>query len=310
MRHILRTFALAGAAIAVASAARCDVKVKRIDYHGWPGAYQLSNGTVELVFVPQIGRVMRYGRVGGPNLLWEKKELRGKTFHPTTAKKEWTNFGGDKVWPAPQAHWTWPPDPFLDGSLHQVEVLPGNRLKVTSQKSMAKSIRIVRDIALDPTGTGVTFRNTMENVGDQDVDWSVWEVTQVVVPERAELASHKGGHFPAGIYIFKDYAPKTRVLENDGKVIRFRWNETKNGKIGSDSPAGWARAVIGGELFTVSAKLESGLDYPDDGCAQEIWSNPAPDRYMELELLGPIRKLQPGDAQTLVTHWKLSRAVR
>jgi len=41
------------------SLARGAVTVKRINYQGWEGAYQLSNKTVELVFVSQIGRIMR-----------------------------------------------------------------------------------------------------------------------------------------------------------------------------------------------------------------------------------------------------------
>src|SRR5438105_716976 len=53
------------------------VAVERVDYHGWPGCFRLTNGTVDVVVVPQIGRVMRYGPVGGPNLLWENPALPG-----------------------------------------------------------------------------------------------------------------------------------------------------------------------------------------------------------------------------------------
>ncbi|MDQ2687020.1 MAG: hypothetical protein M3Y28_04050, partial [Armatimonadota bacterium] len=43
------------------------VRVTRETYRGWPGAYRLSNGVVDVVVVPQIGRVMAFqftGRVG------------------------------------------------------------------------------------------------------------------------------------------------------------------------------------------------------------------------------------------------------
>src|SRR5207237_346878 len=70
---------LGGALLFVAQASWGAVTAQRLPYHGWSGAYRLSNGTVDLVFVPQIGRIMRYGYVGGPNMLFENEKLSGKT---------------------------------------------------------------------------------------------------------------------------------------------------------------------------------------------------------------------------------------
>src|ERR1035441_8374917 len=45
------------------------MSIERRDYAGWPDSWWLGNGEVELVVPSQIGpRVIRYGRVGGPNL--------------------------------------------------------------------------------------------------------------------------------------------------------------------------------------------------------------------------------------------------
>src|SRR5438876_1195598 len=51
--------------------ASADVSVQRMDYHGWKGCYRLANQACELIFVPQIGRIMKYGFLNGPNVLWE-----------------------------------------------------------------------------------------------------------------------------------------------------------------------------------------------------------------------------------------------
>src|SRR3982750_3663343 len=88
------------------------MSVEKTAYQGWPEAYRLSNGTVDVVVVPAIGRIMRYGPVGRQNLLWKTPRPAGK---PASPGKEWANFGGDKVWPWPQDDWpqragrAWPP---------------------------------------------------------------------------------------------------------------------------------------------------------------------------------------------------------
>jgi len=300
-----RLLVLLVALVGCAGASRGDVTVRRTDYHGWRGAWRLSNGTVDLVFVPQIGRVMRFGFVGGPNVLWENPALRGRALPVSARTKEWANYGGDKLWPAPQARWAWPPDPHLDGAPQKVTPLPGRGIRAETPVSAHKGIRFIREIALDPTGAGVTFRNVMHNAGRKDVDWSVWEVAQIVVPQYAELPLWKRGRNSRGHYVFKGYPPAPGTLQVGPDTVRFRWNPKRSGKIGADSPSGWVRAVFAGSRLTLSAAFLPEEEYPDDGCGQEIWSNAAPLRYMELELLGPIRSLMPGEKQALVTRWNL-----
>lgn len=295
---------------ACAGAAWGDVTVRRTDYHGWRGAWRLSNGTVDLVFVPRIGRVMRFGYVGGPNVLWENPALPGRALPVSARTMEWANYGGDKLWPAPQARWTWPPDPHLDGAPQKVTPLPGRGIRAETPVSAHKGIRFVREITLDPKGAGVTFRNVMENAGGRDVEWSVWEVAQIVVPRCAELPLWKQGRNPRGCCIFKGYPPAPGTLQMLPNTVRFRWNPKRSGKIGADSPAGWVRALFADSRLTLRAAFLPEENYPDDGCGQEIWSNAAPLRYMELELLGPIRSLMHGERQELVTRWNLERVSR
>ena len=79
----------------------------------------LSNRYVSLQIVPSIGgRVMAYG-LGKENVLWVNPGLAGKA-PPASGvgpAGEWLNYGGDKLWPAPQGwdnaeQWPGPPDAF------------------------------------------------------------------------------------------------------------------------------------------------------------------------------------------------------
>src|ERR1051325_5584720 len=116
-------------------AAKAAVKVERVAYRGWQGSYRMTNGTVDLVFVPQIGRIMRYGYVDGPNVLWENAALAGKTTDFSQPVTDWQNYGGDKVWPAPQSVWGWPPDATFESAPHTVQVLKNGHLLVESPLS-------------------------------------------------------------------------------------------------------------------------------------------------------------------------------
>ena len=131
-------------------AAQAAVTVSQGEYHGWTGAYRLSNGTVDLVFVPQIGRIMRYGYVGERNVLWENPALAGKTTDLSRPVNDWQNYGGDKLWPAPQSVWGWPPDPVSDSGPQTVKVLPNRHLLMTGPESRKYGVRFQREIALDP----------------------------------------------------------------------------------------------------------------------------------------------------------------
>src|SRR6266481_4539376 len=71
------------------------ITVLRTNYHGWPDSLLLSNGRVEAIIVPAIGRVMQFrfaGESDGP--FWENRALDGIKAEPES--KEWGNFGGDK----------------------------------------------------------------------------------------------------------------------------------------------------------------------------------------------------------------------
>ncbi|MCX6361989.1 MAG: DUF4380 domain-containing protein [Armatimonadetes bacterium] len=285
------------------------VSVRREAYQGRSGCFRISNGEVSLVVAPSIGRIVFYGPAAGPNLLWEQASLRGKTVTLAQGRKEWTNFGGDKLWPAPQSKWNWPPDPSLDGIGHTATALKGGSVRLTSAASPVSGIRFERVITMNAADGSVAIRNTMLNTSDQDVEWSVWEVAQVAEPRWCEMPVVVSAGLPKGWTAIGPNVPQPGYLDVRSGTVRLRRNPAKAAKIGGWSPSGLVRARIGAWDLTLRAKIEADGGYPDGGCPQEVFSSPDPLKYMELELLGPVRLLQPGDSQTLTTTWSLRRAV-
>lgn len=292
--------------LAAASSAHAVVTVSQGEYHGWAGVYRLSNGTVDLVFVPQIGRIMRYGYVGERNVLWENAALAGKTTALTPPVSDWQNYGGDKLWPSPQSAWGWPPDPVSDSGPQTVRILPNRHLLVTGPASLKYGVRFTREIALNASGTGVTIRNRMTNVSDKAVAWGIWEVAQADDPEETAFPVSPATLFPGGYKAFAETRPaEGQVTVQEGKVT-IRRRADHNAKIGGRAPGGWIESRWGALRFRVSADLPVSGTYPDDGCGQEVYTSDDPNRYVEMELLAPIRKLRPGAASSVVTRWSLT----
>src|ERR1017187_1517466 len=91
-----RSIRLFGALVACSMALSAAVQVEKIDYKGWPNSYRVSNGEVELVVTGDVGpRVIRFGFVGGQNLLKEYPEQLGKS-----GEVQFQLRGGHRVWKA------------------------------------------------------------------------------------------------------------------------------------------------------------------------------------------------------------------
>lgn len=287
--------------------ARAQVSIQKIDYQGWTGAYRLANKLVEVVYVPQIGRVMRYGYIGDVNLLWENPEHLGKTTPLTPSPVDWINYGGDKLWPAPQKVWGWPPDPVMDSGIQKATITPDKKLRIEGRISPKHNLSFVRTISLEAQGTSVTFENTLVNHDKKPAQWAVWQVTQVNSPDRLRMPLYAKGSFKKGYYVFQGSEPvkeRMQVLTDELQIVR---DSAKSAKIGGDSPLGWIAAEKGAIRFEVSAKRIAGKPYPDDGCSLEIYTNPDPLPYVELELLSPLATIKPGQTLSLTTKWSLKR---
>ena len=300
-RSLLTLSFLIGSLLSV----NAQVRVIHETYHGWKGCVRLTNGTVELVVVPSIARIMRYSYVGGKNLLWENPALVGKP--PPASTRDWINWGGDKLWNSPQDRWGWPPDRALDQEACTVKVLPDKSLLVIGATSAKSGIHFTRKITMKPKGTEVTIVNTMTASETGAVEWGVWEVAQMDSPDQLRLPLNKSGKFPMGYLVFKNSEPAPGSTKLTTTDVLYHRDLKKSSKIGSDSPKGYLIGEKDSIRFTLKQQVTAGANYPDDGCALEMYSSPDPTKYMELELMGPVEWVQPSESLIMITHWKLER---
>lgn len=259
-----------------------------INYQGWPDSILLSNGLVEAVIVPAVGRVMQFrfaGRPDGP--FWENPGLWGR--RPDPGSEDWANFGGDKAWPAPQAVWRrlalgdWPPPRTFDG-LPMQAVIDGLAVTLISPEDPGFGMRVRRRIELAPDRPVMVITTSFEKTKDPPLEVGVWVITQLKDPV-AIYALLPDSPRPGTGYVRQSEDLPASLKREDGLLSLTR-DPLKNHKIGT--LAGTLVWIGPSELVRIDSTLVPGGKYPDDGCSAEVYTNADPLAYVELELLGPL----------------------
>src|SRR6266542_30433 len=279
----------------------------RTNYHGWTNSLLISNGRVEAIVVPAIGRVMQFRLTGdedGP--FWENRQLDGKTPDPDST--EWGNFGGDKSWPAPQTDWdkvtprAWPPPVAFDSMPVEARV-DGFVVTLVSAVDPHYGIRTYREIELDLDRPVMTITTTYEKVSGQPLKVGVWVITQLKDPVAAFARLPDFERFRESYNRQSDELPSHFKIE-EGLLSLTRDPKTSH-KIGTD--AGALFWVGQQAVLRIDSPRKISGDYPDEGCSAEIYTNPDPLAYVELEMLGPLHKMVAGDKITRASSYTLLR---
>ena len=285
---------------------QCEAGIVVTTYQNRP-AYKLTNGAVEAVVVPAIGRVMSFGKVGGPNLLWNNDPAQ-------IAVTGWKNYGGDKAWLSPQSNWklfhganNWPPEPVLDGEPLQADVLTGGKLRLTTGLSKT-GIRLIRTMYFDDNGEFVIEQTARKEAG-APVKAGIWSITQVVPGQAVFCPINPDTQYKDGLFHFQTTLPQTttRVAPN---LIRIEPKSGPGGaKMGFDSKISALAAVKDGVALVQKSARPDG-QYPDGadeaGFPTELYINGDPKvYYAELEILGPLQPYYVGTSYTHTVRWSL-----
>ena len=302
MRRLsLLAAALAMGAVSVIAA----VTVEKIPYAGWPNCYRLSNGEVELIVTSDVGpRIIRYGFEGGQNFFVELEEDLGKT-----GGDNWRLYGGSRLWVGPE-------DPVYsygaDNDPVQVEI-SGNRL--TAQAPVEHTgVQKAIAVELSDEGTSVRVVYTLANRTIWPLRIATWVLTMMApggagittLPPRGTHPEVLAPTNPLVVFAFTNMAdPRWTWLEKY-IVLRQDPQNADPEKIGLFNPATRGAYLLNGELFVKKFAASPDEEYPDMGASYETFTN---ERFLEIETLGPLRTLQPGESLDHVEEWSLHRPV-
>jgi hypothetical protein len=285
-----------------------DATVAGGRWHDWE-TQVLRNRAAEVVVVPAIGRVMQFRLLdgGSPPIFWSHPAIG-----PALAGDEngWINFGGDKAWPAPQSDWErlagkgWPPPRTFDAVAHAATA-DGNTVVLTSPVDPAYGMRIRRRISLHATEPVMSIETTYEKLEGAPIRVAVWTITQLVSPERLFVLLPERSVFPGGLRRVMPPVPKDFAL--DGRLLSLARDPAQKTMIASDGDAlAWVGAGPSLLIENVSPPPAAGARWPGgDTHAQIYTSSDDAEPYVELELLGPLADLAPGQSASVSVRYRL-----
>lgn len=311
-------------------------------FKGWDST-QLRNDFIQIDVTPQLGgRILGY-QLDGHSFLWTNPALQGQLPPPSRLGPDgaWLNWGGDKLWPAPQGwrsveEWPGPPDSVLDGSPQEAKVLERHgvsvALELTSPKDPKTGIEFNRVIRIFEGSSRVNVTAKMINISTRPIHWGIWTVTQLDAGNRfgngwnpnfyTYAPLNPKSQFPQGYRVLFGTADNPQIQPNVAPgLLRLHYSWVV-GKVALDSPDGWLANLDGstGYVFVQSFKFQTNSVYPD-GSSVEVWTNglgtieawgrtvhmqtnPADNPYIvESELLSPYARLAPNQESEFSYDW-------
>lgn len=271
-------------------------------YGGWSNNITLSNGQIELVATLDVGpRVIRFGFVNGPNVMKEFTDQMGGS-----GEAEWMIRGGHRLWHAPEAK---PRTYALDNSPVPHEVLGDYGVRLMQAPEQANGIQKEMEITMAAEENLVTLSHRLTNTGPWEIVLAPWALTVmdaggiaiVPLPPKRSHTEVLVPEFPLVIWPYLDFADSR--LHLGSRYITLAQDRAKGPtKYGMASSLGWAGYLVHGTLFVKYFDFDPCAEYPDFGCNFETFTN---EEMLEVESLGPLTLLQPGETLEHVETWRL-----
>ena len=291
---------------------RGEAKVEVVEFGGWQRNVRMSNGEVELIVTLEVGpRIISYRLADGENVFKVYEDQLGEAGEP-----DWAIRGGHRLWTSPEdPARTYVPD---NGPVRYEQLGPG-RIRVALPPDPTFQLQKEMEIALEPTGTGVTVRHRIRNAGRERAELAIWALSVMkpggveVIPMPAK-APHPGG---AANATAEQFAPKLSLAMwsyTDFKDPRWTFGtdaialsqdpESDRGptKLGLSCTPGAVGYLNGETLFIKRFPHRDGKHYPDFGSNYETFTNA---EMLEMESLGPMARLGAGEMVEHVEHWEL-----
>lgn len=289
------------------------------------GQFKIVNGGnkwLQVSFAPEIGgRIIQLTLDNYEFLFNNQSEIILEDYKTKAEEGLWINYGGEKLWPAPQGwgkktYWPGPPDIVLDGGIFTLEQKSEKDFYLKSETDTYTGLQVSRNVSIHQNRSFIDIECTFQNKSNKVKEWAVWPVAQLnaINFEQNEyeliLPLSKNSVHQHGYYVMHGLANNPQI-QVDGERLKLQF-QYLIGKIGADTAEGWVAYVnkSNGKVYINFFDANLNLKYPDDSTVQ-IWTqgrgmiysrntikefpndvskNPP---YLEIELLSSLQEIQP-----------------
>ena len=276
-----------------------------IEYRGWEHCYRLSNGHVDLVVTADVGpRIIHFGFPGGENEFKVFEQDAGRTGGP-----QWRPYGGHRLWYAPEdqsGHYLPDNDPVEVAAIE-------SGLRVVQPIEPGAGIRKQMQIQLAPAEPGARVIHRLTNESGRPLELAAWALSVMAPGGVAVLPLPPRGTHPANLlpteslalWPYTDLSDRRCRLGRESVLLRQE-SDGPPQKIGLRGSMGWVGYARSGHLFVKRFTPTPNQPHADFGCAVEAFTNA---EMLEVETLGPLVTLAPGQSTVHTEYWSLLRDV-
>ena len=271
--------------------------LKETNLHGWP-AISLETAAFSLTAPLAVGpRVMDLRRPGGENLFYEFPGQQGGS-----GEAEHLLRGGHRLWHSPE---------------HPVRTYQPDNQPVQCRKTergfslegpVEEKTGLRKSLILEAQGEAVlAVAHELTNEGLWPVPCAAWPLTMLRRGGFGVVPLLPKGEHPRDLLPSYSIVPWT-YTDLSEPCWQFRPSTigidttvaSRPQKLGLTAYPGWSAYWLDGDTFIKFSPPQSDVTYPDFGCCFETFCN---DTLIELETLGPLLELAPGETTRHLEYW-------
>lgn len=286
-------------------------------YKNYGRVLSVTNGAAEFKVTLDIGpRVIYCGRRGGCNVMLNDDErkidkgLGDPRYEAVFGKGScWHILGGHRIWTSPEDYpLSYTPD---DDAVEWER--KGNMFIFTTPVKRGTEFRYIMRLEIDPRRPVITVDNIIENHSGGPRVCAPWSLT-VLAPGGLEIIPQPRDQYEflsnrsLVLWPYTDMTDKRVYWGKDFITLKsVAGEDVPPFKLGLNNTAGAAAYINNGTAFIKTYVHNKKGAYPDRGVSFETYTN---GNFTEIETVGEVRELLPGESSRCTEKWILRRCMR
>lgn len=279
------------------------VKCYETNYSNYGRCICLENGSIKLMATVDVGpRIVYFGFCKGENILFEDTERN--FYEINKGYGVWYAYGGHRIWCAPEKI----PETYLPDNSKVTVEYDGTKLTLTPDKTaFGKQFSLVCTMSED---NSVYIENRITNCSGKAADFAPWSITGLAGggTEIIPLCADDNGFLPnrtMALWSYSDIKDERFTLADRYALLKHDPDNKNAFKVGFNVTGGRIVYVNKDCIFRKTFDGYKNSAYPDFSCNFETYTN---NLFLECELLGEMRKYQPGETASIREKWELLRS--
>jgi hypothetical protein len=269
------------------------------DFHGEPTC-AVENDYLQLECLANSARIVRFSLRGKPNLFADLGDSQIQTPFGRFYFR-----GGHRLWHAPESM----PRSYVPDNEGAIVHDIANGIRIEMPPESWTHIAKIIEIQLNPGRPEVILHHELRNEGAWTVELAPWALTMLrlggvgIFPQPVENVDD-AGFLPNRRLSLWPYTrlDDPRLTLRDDFLLIYASPKLPPIKLGYFNPQGWLGYWLDGVLFVKRFDARADTQYPDHECNSEIYCN---DQFVELESLGPLEQIGPGQTVHHSELWEL-----